>query len=297
MNTRHFDYIIEAAETLNFNKAAENLFISQPALSYQIKAIEEEIGFNLFERRGRSVSLTPAGQQFYQQIKQIRHLLQESIEEGQNFSQNFTQNIRIGIPQRSMLYFLPEVMQSFAQTHPHVLITPVIYRGYGHDAFLNKEVDLHLTTLDEAKHLTHVDTLPLYKSKVYFLTCKQDVLAKKKSIKASDLEGRRLLVNGGSSLQLRRVQEATLKATPSIRTMNSPSHDFTMIQVSAGHAVCLSPGYLNDFSKEFAWIPFETKETFECVLLRHPNQKSSIVDEFVSQLQATYQEKARTYKL
>ena len=45
MNTRQIDYILELAKTLNFNRAAENLFITQPTLTYQIKAVEEEIGF------------------------------------------------------------------------------------------------------------------------------------------------------------------------------------------------------------------------------------------------------------
>ena len=61
MDTKQIDYILELAQTKNFNRAAENLFISQPALTYQIKAIESEVGFMLFERSPRGAVLTPAG--------------------------------------------------------------------------------------------------------------------------------------------------------------------------------------------------------------------------------------------
>ena len=82
MNSKQMDYLIELSKTLNFNRAAENLFISQPALSYQIKVIEEEVGFAIFERVGKSVHLTPAGQQFCQQITHIKQELQSAIEQG-----------------------------------------------------------------------------------------------------------------------------------------------------------------------------------------------------------------------
>ena len=50
MTTKQIDYCIELAHTLNFSRAAENQFVSQPTFSYQIRLFEEEIGFAVFER-------------------------------------------------------------------------------------------------------------------------------------------------------------------------------------------------------------------------------------------------------
>ena len=61
MNTKQMEYILELARTGNFNRAAENLYISQPTLTYQIKLAEQEIRFRLFDRSGRGAALTPAG--------------------------------------------------------------------------------------------------------------------------------------------------------------------------------------------------------------------------------------------
>ena len=58
MNTKQIDYILELAQTQNFNRAAENLYISQSTLTYQIKEVEKELNFLLFERSGKGATLT-----------------------------------------------------------------------------------------------------------------------------------------------------------------------------------------------------------------------------------------------
>ena len=64
MTTKQIDYCIELAHTLNFSRAAENAFVSQPTFSYQIRLLEEEVGFKIFDRNGKGAVLTPAGTQF-----------------------------------------------------------------------------------------------------------------------------------------------------------------------------------------------------------------------------------------
>jgi len=56
MTTKQIDYCIELAHTLNFSRAAENMFVSQPTFSYQIRLLEEEIGFAVFERSGKGAA-------------------------------------------------------------------------------------------------------------------------------------------------------------------------------------------------------------------------------------------------
>ena len=58
---RHLKYIVAIAETANFTRAAERLFLAQPSLSRQIKDLEEEIGFPIFERTREGVLITPVG--------------------------------------------------------------------------------------------------------------------------------------------------------------------------------------------------------------------------------------------
>jgi DNA-binding transcriptional LysR family regulator len=86
MTTKQIDYCIELAHTLNFSRAADNLFSSQPTFSYQIRLLEEEIGFTIFERNGKGAELTPAGEQFVTFLAGMREDLKRAIEQGQNYS-------------------------------------------------------------------------------------------------------------------------------------------------------------------------------------------------------------------
>ena len=78
MTTKQIDYCIELARTKNFSRAAENLFVSQPTFSYQIRLLEEEVGFSIFERSGKGATLTPAGSQFVTFLSGMREELKRA---------------------------------------------------------------------------------------------------------------------------------------------------------------------------------------------------------------------------
>ena len=288
MNTKQMDYIIETAKTLNLSRAAENLFISQPALSYQIKVIEEEVGFAIFDRVGKSIRLTPAGQQLVTSLQRISVDLQFAIEQAQNMGEIYTDSIKIGFASRSALYYLPQAIKLFEQMHPDVQIVPEIQAPNDSlTAFLHKELDLILLPKQEAQKLSGVVIHPLYISQIYLLCQQTDPLAQLDRATAQDLAGRTLLVNGGSSQTLRQVQQRVLSTVP-IHYFNSPTHDFTLIQVASDKAICLSPGYLNDHSGAFAWIPFDCPESFDLVLVSHQDQLNPALANLIAILQELY---------
>ena len=288
MNTKQMDYIIETAKTLNLSRAAENLFISQPALSYQIKVIEEEVGFAIFDRVGKSIRLTPAGQQLVTSLQRISVDLQFAIEQAQNMGEIYTDSIKIGFASRSALYYLPQAMKLFEQMHPDVQIVPEIQAPNDSlTAFLHKELDLILLPKQEAQKLSNVVIHPLYISQIYLLCQQTDSLTQLDRVTAQDLAGRTLLVNGGSSQTLCQVQQRVLSTVP-IHYFNSPTHDFTLIQVASDKAICLSPGYLNDHSGVFAWIPFDCPESFDLVLVSHQDQLNPAIANLIALLQELY---------
>ena len=288
MNTKQMDYIIETAKTLNLSRAAENLYISQPALSYQIKVIEEEVGFAIFDRVGKSIRLTPAGQQLVTSLQRISVDLQFAIEQAQNMGEIYKDSIKIGFATRSALYYLPQAMKLFEQMHPDVQIVPEIQAPNDSlTAFLHKELDLILLPKQEAQKLSNVVIHPLYISQIYLLCQQTDSLTQLDRVTAQDLAGRTLLVNGGSSQTLRQVQQRVLSTVP-IHYFNSPTHDFTLIQVASDKAICLSPGYLNDHSGAFAWIPFDCPESFDLVLVSHQDQLNPALANLIALLQELY---------
>ena len=103
MTTKQIDYCIELAHTLNFSKAAENCFASQPTFSYQMNLLENEVGFRIFDRTGKGAALTPAGEQFVSYLTNMREEMKRAIEQGQNFSAKYTDNITISMMVRQAI--------------------------------------------------------------------------------------------------------------------------------------------------------------------------------------------------
>ncbi len=289
MTTKQIDYCIELAHTLNFSRAAENQFVSQPTFSYQIRLLEEEIGFAIFERSGKGAALTPAGAQFVAFLAGMREDLKRAIEQGQNFSAQFRDSISVSLMVRQAVYFLPEAMRLFAETHPEVQITPVFQYENGVEAFLRNEVDLLFALKEQTRQIRGIVVHELFESRIYLITDKNDPLAAKNRIREPDLYGRTLMVGGGSPPALRAVQHR-LMASGKISHFNSPDHDTTLTNIAAGKGVCLAPGFLNDHSGQFAWIPYDCKETFSCVLCAHKNDSRPSVTALIELLRQLYRD-------
>ena len=291
MNSKQIDYCIELAHTLNFTRAAENQFVSQPTFSYQIRLLEDEIGFAIFERSGKGASLTPAGEQFVLTVSSLREQLKRAIEQGQNYSAKYTDSISINMMTRSSVYFLPEAIRIMAEDRPEVQIQPQFMYTGGLEAFLKNESDILFALKEQTRQIPSVNVHDLFESRVYLIARRDDSLAEKNLIREEDLYGRTLMVGGGSPAALRSVQQRLI-STGRIDYFNSHDHDTTLTNVSAGRGVCLAPGFLNDHSGQFAWIPFDCTESFSCVLCSHKNDARESVADFIRILQELYREAA-----
>ena len=113
--------------------------------------------------------------------------------------------------------------------------------------------------------------------KIYFLHAKPH------------LYGRTLMVGGGSPPALRTVQNRLIE-TGKISYFNSADHDTTLTNVAAGRGICLAPGFLNDHSGQFAWIPFDCAEHFNCVLCTKKEDSRKALSAFLAILKKLYQE-------
>ena len=289
MTTKQIDYCIELAHTLNFSRAADNMFVSQPTFSYQIRLLEAEIGFAVFERSGKGAALTPAGAQFVSFLTGMREDLKRALEQGQNYSAKYQDSISISMMVRQAVYFLPEAMRLFAETKPEVQITPVFQYENGVESFLRNEVDILFALMEQTKQIPGIRVHELFESHIYLIAQRDDPLAVMNRISEEDLYGRTLMVGGGSPPALKAVQHRLIN-TGKVDYFNSADHDTTLTNVAAGRGVCLAPGFLNDHSGQFAWIPFDCRETFSCVLCTHREDLRPSLKAFLSTLKKLYSE-------
>ena len=289
MTTKQIDYCIELAHTLNFSRGADNMFVSQPTFSYQIRLLEEEVGFTIFERSGKGASLTPAGAQFVSFLTGMREDLKRAIEQGQNFSARYKDNISICMMVRQALYFLPEAMRIFAEAQPDVQITPVFQYENSMEIFLQNEADIVFALKEQTRQIPGIQVHDLFESRIYLIAGRDDPLAAKNLVREEDLYERTLMVGGGSPLALKTVQHRLI-SSGKIDYFNSADHDTTLTNVAAGRGVCLAPGFLNDHSGQFAWVPFDCKESFSCVLCTHKEDRRDSLRSFLSILTKLYED-------
>lgn len=283
------DYLIVLRRTMNYNKAAKELGVSQPTLSYQISTLEEEIGFKIFERNGKGISITPAGDQFCSSVINIRSEISRSIEQSQNISGHFREDIRIGLSLRSSLHLLPMVMRDFSDEFPDISVSPVIHQYGDYGRFMSGNTDIEFAFRGDLGKHGVADEIRLYRSGIMLICGNDDFLANRDLIHEEDLYGRTLMVGGGSPPELKEVQRRLID-TGRIQYFNSNDHDTTLINVAARKGVCLAPGFLNDRDGQNTWIPFDCPEHFDCVLCVRKGEKREPVRRLVQMLKEAYSE-------
>ncbi|KNC90394.1 LysR family transcriptional regulator [Trabulsiella odontotermitis] len=120
---RHLRYFIAVAEELHFGRAAARLNISQPPLSQQIQALEQQIGARLFARTNRSVSLTAAGKQFLADSRQILSMVDDAASRAERLHQGETGELRIGFTSSApFITAVSDTLSMFRQHYPDVHI-------------------------------------------------------------------------------------------------------------------------------------------------------------------------------
>ena len=287
MDTKQIDYLLEIRKTMSLNQAAESLGVSQPTLSYQLKQIEKEVGFAIFERSGRNITLTPAGEQFCSGLFALRIELRKIIEQCQNISGAYSQNIRIGLPVRSALRLLPDAVRRFSEEFSDVSVTPVFHPYGDFTSFLSGGTDIEFTAQGELGGSPGIREDHLFYSGIYLITRDDDPLASRETVCEKDMNGRLLMVGGGSPPELMAVQQRVIENTD-VGYYNSHDHDTTMINVAVGKGVCLSPGFLKGDDPGYRWIPFDCPERFDCVLCTRADDERAPVRRFVEIMKEVY---------
>lgn len=289
MNTKQIEIILTISETLNFTKAADILFISQPTLTYQINSIEEELKFKIFDRTQKSVSITPAGKTFIESLRNIDNEYKRAVEQAQNYSTRYKDDIVISLPYRSAIHLLPEAIIEMGNKMPSTLITPKFGWTNRLNEFLNGEVDILFDDYETLKNIKGIKIIHFYQSRIYLICNKDDPLAKKNIIHSSDLKNKTLMVGGGSQRQLKIVQDRVLNEI-NIPFFNSNDHDTTLTNIAANKAIVLAPGFLHDRNDGFAWIPFDCHETIDCCLAFKEDDNRESLKTFIKTILDLYKD-------
>ena len=123
MNTKQLQYVLALSETRNFSQVAEQLGITQPALSKQIQHIEKELGVKLFDRNHSPLTLTPAGEYFVRSAREMVYQEEQLRKALEQFQSGESGRLVIGVTPFRSLYLMPELVKKIRARYPGVSIT------------------------------------------------------------------------------------------------------------------------------------------------------------------------------
>ena len=178
-------YFLKAAERESFTRAADEMGISQPALSRAIANLEGEFGQPLFERQGRRVALTDAGRLLQSRAQQAVALLEDAKSEITDDGESG--RLRVAAIPTIAPYFLPGVLREFSKEHPRA--TVLIQEDVTENALrkcAQGEVDAVLLALPVPAR--HLDVEELFEEELILVLPADHALARKRGLTMKDIE-------------------------------------------------------------------------------------------------------------
>lgn len=281
---RHLRYFVAVAEELHFGRAAQRLHLAQPPLSQQIRRLEELLGYPLFTRTSRSVTLTVAGHVFLDRARRTLQKMQLDVTEMRRVARGESGSLNIGFIGSAMLTSLPAVLDRYRKTYPSVeLQFSESYTSRVMDGLLNSQLDIGF--LRDADETEGVVTRIIYREPFIAILPATHPRAQQKSIAASALRNepfvyyaqsagkyayeKPLALCGGEGFRPRIVQEA--------------SHWLTILRlIEVGIGVSIAPACVASIaSKHVVCLPLRgAQEQSYLQLAWRADEKRTIVQNF-----------------
>ena len=153
MLARHIQYFIAVANHLSFTRAAAALHVSQPALSQQVRQLEESLGTTLFDRSGRTTRLTDAGEVYLRYAKRAAQELQEAKRAIDDLGDLSRGSLRVGVTPTFTSYLVGPLVEAFHGRYPNItLVVREIAQEAMEELLLADEVDVGIA-FDSGHHL------------------------------------------------------------------------------------------------------------------------------------------------
>ena len=268
---KQLTYFIQIVEDDGFSHAAEKLYIAQSALSRQIKLLEDEIGFDVFDRSERKVKLTQAGHFFYVQVKNNLLNLSHIIENSKNIADGYRRLIKIA--HSSSVVMSLEKLKILNQTSQQLSVDfeiNTLSSEYQISALKKGEIDIGLIRLSVLNSLDGLNVAHLYHEPLFVALHQDHILAQEKSISLTQLSTEKFVSTphperGGLSYL---VSNLCLTSGFVPQKASVQSRKFSQLQlVAANLGICIVP---EEFKRE-------SPDQVKMVQLKHENAFSDVV--------------------
>ena len=188
MELRQIRFAVAVAEDRHFGRAAERMFIAQPALSQHIRRLEQELGARLFDRGARHVRLTPAGEAFLDVARRLLHQADQALAAARRAEAGETGRVSIGADLPVAAPVLSLLLRRWAAARPEV--RPDVVTGRSRQLVdLVRRHELDVALVEEAQAEVGLRSVPVMDDPVVVLVPSHHGLAKAETIEVGDLAG------------------------------------------------------------------------------------------------------------
>ena len=268
MQIRQLEYFVAVSEHLNFTKAARQFFISQTAVTQQIKVLEEEIGVRLFDRNNRRVALTPAGKTFLEDAKAILRRTRDACDRAKRADTVFTGKLNIGFVKGYEKTNLSDLLSDFHVHYPNISLTLTRENvAELYDGILNKNLDVILNIRYSMDDLEDIEFQIVRQYPLLAVMPASHPLSHRISIQRSELKGYPLVDIKKS--EDRYGETATILNAftsagflPNVQYV-SDDIETSILAVAAGLGYALLPSYITDslsLREKVIAVPIEGEE-------------------------------------
>lgn len=276
---------VEVAKHLNFARAGEALYISQPAVSNQIRSLESELGIKLFERSRHTVELTAAGASLYADTAQLLDHFSLSVQRAKNIQAHYSEELRIGYLGSLHISALPEIYRNYQKQRPqtHILNialqTPIWNPCSDRDSLdivFGSQQDFPLTGSVRYKRL--------YLGRIVCVLPQSHPLVQKKMISFSDLSHEVLILLDTVHCppRMESIQKQLQRACPDATYYFSSSAEHTLPMIQGRIGIAVMPDYVFQPLPGLLALPIEpTLPTDYGIAWRTDHQNEQKIREFV----------------
>lgn len=266
MNIQQLKYFLDAAKTLNFTRTAEKFYISQSAITQQIRNLEKELDVKLFERINRKLTLTDAGEIFVGEARALIDRTEEAIEKVQSVKKGYSGWLRIGYLQAMELGHFPVTIQNFHMKYPGVKLSlERLHEQKLYDAYLKGEFDVIFNLAGDYHVYPDTETVHLSYCGFSVAMPQNHRLAGKQMIDQEDLKEESLILRddnlSGGMRRKRGIWKALLpELYENVAAVESDT-DTALVLVAAGIGVAILPDFDLGFKKmnlNIRYVPLDT---------------------------------------
>jgi LysR family hydrogen peroxide-inducible transcriptional activator len=241
MNIRDLRYIVEVARSKNFARAAENCFVSQPALSMQIKKLEDELGVKIFERNLKKFLVTEIGKEIIKKAEVILHEEQSIKNLAKTAQDPLGGELRIGAFPTLASYFFPDAVKNISKKFPKIKLFLVEEKTEILIEKLKKgEIDIAFLAIPIAD--SDLEYIKIFSEKFLLASSKNHELAKKKKISSGDLKGKNLmLLEDGHCLRGQALEACSMFGAFEEQNFRASSLETLREMIKAGNGITFIP--------------------------------------------------------